>query len=259
MEIGDGNPVPEDVSTPLRRGGSAVTRNLGTAVYTELSDRLVKGRFQPDDRLRIRALAESLGTSVTPVRDAVLRLVQDRALVMRSQRDIRVPILSETEFAEILTIRTTLEALAAETAATHVGEGTADPGLATALRDLNAREVEALEHDDDATATEMNQLFHFHLADGARMPLLRRLLERLWLQMGPLLALAARDVGHGPVGYHDACVDALERGDGAAAAEAICKDIECGGIAVFRRIRAFHADAAVARGDGRFLPDRASG
>ena len=48
--------------------------NLSNTVYATLCDALIKGQFQPGDRLKIREIAEKLGTSVTPVRDAILRL-----------------------------------------------------------------------------------------------------------------------------------------------------------------------------------------
>jgi DNA-binding GntR family transcriptional regulator len=213
--------------------------NLGGAVYAELCDRLVKGRFQPNDRLRIRELAEVLGTSVTPVRDAVLRLVQDRALVMRSQRDIRVPILTEEEYVEIRTIRMSLEGLAVEKAADR-----ADDGLIADLKELAALNASALARGDSAAATELNQRFHFRLADGARMPVLRRILERLWLQMGPLIADMNRDVDQAAAKHHYVLVDALERGDGTAAAEAVRQDITDGGQAILPRIRALHTPEA---------------
>lgn len=49
--------------------------NLGEIVYRQLSQALMRGQFAPDTRLTIRELAASLGTSVTPVRDALLRLI----------------------------------------------------------------------------------------------------------------------------------------------------------------------------------------
>ncbi|OPH17657.1 GntR family transcriptional regulator, partial [Azospirillum brasilense] len=60
--------------------------NLGGTIYQKLCEALMKGAFKPNDRLKIRDLADRLGTSVTPVRDAILRLVQDQALVLRSPR-----------------------------------------------------------------------------------------------------------------------------------------------------------------------------
>src|ERR1700739_125021 len=65
--------------------------NLSSTVYATLCDALIKGRFQPGDRLKIRDIADQLGTSVTPVRDAILRLAHDEAIVFRSPPDIRIP------------------------------------------------------------------------------------------------------------------------------------------------------------------------
>ena len=47
--------------------------NLGSTVYQLLCKALIQGRLQPGARLKIRELAEQLGTSVTPVRDAILK------------------------------------------------------------------------------------------------------------------------------------------------------------------------------------------
>ena len=68
--------------------------NLGSTVYRLISEALIQGRMQPGERLKIRELAAKLGTSVTPVRDAILRLVQEQALEMKSARDIRVPYMT---------------------------------------------------------------------------------------------------------------------------------------------------------------------
>jgi len=206
--------------------------NLGGTVYLTLCDAIVKGRFQPNDRLRIRDLAERLGTSVTPVRDAVLRLVQDQALVMRSPRDIRVPILSSAEYLEIRTIRMNLEGLAAETAAAAVdAEGIA------ALERINARKEQALADGDTALATELNQVFHFQLTDIAGMPVLRTILQRLWLQMGPLIGEMYRTAGDEVMVHHRVLIRALAAHDGKAAAAAIRTDILEAGAPILERIR----------------------
>lgn len=77
----------------------------------------MNGMLLPNERLKIRDLAEKMGTSVTPVRDAVLRLVQDGALIMPSPRDIRVRSLTLTEYLEIRSIRMELEGMVAAKAA----------------------------------------------------------------------------------------------------------------------------------------------
>jgi len=216
---------------------------LGDSAYQTLSDALIKGRFQPDDRLRIRDLAAELGTSVTPVRDAVLRLVQDRALVMRSPRDIRVPILSSADYLEIRTIRLNLEGLAAEKAAdavtsSHIAE----------LERITAEKERALLAGDGAHATELNQVFHFALTDIAGMPVLKSVLQRLWLQMGPLIAEMYRTSGLEVVEHHHILIQALIDRDGQAAAAAIRSDILERGAPILERIRRAEREAAAGAG-----------
>nr|WP_246500900.1 GntR family transcriptional regulator [Azospirillum rugosum] len=211
--------------------------NLGSTIYQKLCEALMKGAFKPGDRLRIRDLAERLGTSVTPVRDAILRLVQDQALVLRSPRDIRVPMLTRAVYLEIRDIRVNLEGLAAERAAQQ-----ATPAQVRALDQLLARNEEAIRADDTPLATELNQMFHFALADIADMPVLRDILRRLWLQMGPLIADVYGGAGRTMIDHHYPLMDAIRRHDGPAAARAIQADILLASGPILERI-----DAADAR------------
>lgn len=206
--------------------------NLGGAVYASLCDALVKGRFRPGDRLKIRDIAQRLNTSVTPVRDAILRLVQDEALVPRSARDVRVPVLATATYLEIRDIRARLEALGAERAAAAAG-----PRQVAALESILAANERAIAARDFTRATELNQVFHFELAATGGMPVLQGILRRLWLQMGPVIADAYEAGGRAMIEHHYRVVEALRRNDGAAAAAAMRDDILLGGTVILDRLR----------------------
>jgi len=210
--------------------------NLGSAVYGALAERLVRGNFRPNERVRIRELADVLGTSVTPVQDAVLRLVQDRALVMRSPRDIRVPVLTAREYLEIRTIRLELEVLAAEAAAKTATRAQIDD-LAALIADNEA----ALSAGDQDVALELNQAFHLKLAEMADMALLRRILQRLWLQLGPVIAARCPDLSPELVRDHHAVLDAITRGDSPGAADAVRRDIRECRLGILEDIRSAEA------------------
>ena len=205
--------------------------NLGSTIYQKLCEALMKGAFKPGDRLKIRDLADQLGTSVTPVRDAILRLVQDQALVLRSPRDIRVPMLTRAAYLEIRDIRVNLEGLAAERAAR-----TASPAQIRALDALVQRNEEAMAAGDTALATELNQTFHFEVAGIAAMPVLRAILRRLWLQMGPLIADVYPGAGRTMIDHHYPLMEAIRRHDGPAAARAIQADIQLASGPILERI-----------------------
>jgi DNA-binding GntR family transcriptional regulator len=205
--------------------------NLGETVYNRLAEALMKGRFAPDARLTIRDLAQSLGTSVTPVRDAILRLIQDDALVQKSAREVRVPVITPDRYREIRMIRLKLEGLAARETALR-----ARPEDVVRLRNLVERNEQALAACDWAVALELNQTFHFALADIAGLPLLRGILHRLWLQMGPLIAEAYQPGGRVMIDHHHELVKAVEAGDPDAAERAIESDIGDAGSIILDRL-----------------------
>lgn len=224
-----------DRSTPTLDGVGDLPRldheNLSNTVYSTLCDALIRGQFEPGDRIRLRELAERLGTSVTPVRDAMLRLIQDDAILLRSPRDMRVPVITQDRYLEIRAIRLKLEGLAAERAAQVASHADID-----ALKDLVLRNEKAIAAGDRLLATELNQAFHFELPRIAKMPILVGTLRRLWLQMGPLIARAYLEGGREMIDYHYPVVEAISRHDPEAASQAIMDDILRGGRVILQQV-----------------------
>ena len=207
--------------------------NLGKSVHARLREALAAERFRPNDRLRIRDLAMQLGTSVTPVRDAMLQLVQEEALVLRSPRDFRVPVLSEARYLEIRALRVELEGLGAAMAARNIDAA----GLARLEQLLQANEA-AIARQDLAGALQCNQAFHLGLAQASGMPTLKRFVDHLWMQIAPLIAAGyAAFTPTMRVGHHRAILDALQAHDGAAARQAIQSDILDGGTQLLAYVR----------------------
>lgn len=194
---------------------------LGSGIYGLLREALITGRFQPNDRLRIRDLAEQLGTSVTPVRDAILQLAKEQALVLVSPRDIRVPMLTSRQYLEIRSIRLSLEGLAAETAAALV-----TPQQLTQMQSCIHDNLAAIKDNDLPAALTFNHAFHFSLTQIADMPVLGNLLDSLWMRTGPLIARAYASFNERmAIDHHWEVFEALKQRDGAGARKAICSDI----------------------------------
>ncbi|MBN9548734.1 MAG: GntR family transcriptional regulator, partial [Alphaproteobacteria bacterium] len=63
--------------------------SLSSQIYLRLRQELMSARLHPGDRLKIRDLAQQLGTSETPVREAIFQLVKDGALEMKPGYYIR--------------------------------------------------------------------------------------------------------------------------------------------------------------------------
>lgn len=200
--------------------------NLTTQVYETLRAALLEGRLRPRQRLRIRDLAAALHVSETPVREAVMQLVRERALLLQTARAITVPRLSVPQYLELRRIRLELEGLAAAEAAGRIGRR-AIAGLAVLHRRLLAAEAAG----QATEAVKLNWHFHATIYGAAGMPELFNLIQGLWLRTGPLLTF---QYPHAPPTYpgrhrHLDVLDALRQGDGPAVRAAIQADTVEGG------------------------------
>src|SRR5260370_25901006 len=83
-------------------------------VERTLKQALMEGSLKPGERLVARDLAERLGTSQTPVREALLKLVASGALEVTPAQSFQVAAPSVERYREITDIRRVVEALAVE-------------------------------------------------------------------------------------------------------------------------------------------------
>jgi GntR family colanic acid and biofilm gene transcriptional regulator len=200
--------------------------NLSARTYVALKDALIAGNFRPGQRLLMQDLAEQLGTSVTPVREACMRLVSERGLEVRSGRFVTVPDLTVARYMEIRTIRIELEGLAAELAATHV-----TPSDVKAIADLQSRFEAADRAHVSHESIRLNRQFHFKVYGLSRMQMLISHIESLWISMGPILNVFYNQIANNYVGAeaHGHLIKALRAKDGKKARAAITNDILRGG------------------------------
>jgi GntR family transcriptional regulator, colanic acid and biofilm gene transcriptional regulator len=130
--------------------------NLSTRVYQALREGLIAGKFHPGQRLVMQELADAFGTSVTPVREACLRLVSEYGLELRSGRFAMVPHATLQRYMEIRTIRMALEGLAAELACRHAKKSDIER-----LTQIQTRFEIAEKSGDAEAAARENRDFHF--------------------------------------------------------------------------------------------------
>ena len=76
--------------------------------YFALRDAFTRGAFAPGDVVSLRVLAEQLGVSMTPVREAVRRLVAEGALVDTPSRTLMVPAFDARRAADLMAARLAL-------------------------------------------------------------------------------------------------------------------------------------------------------
>ncbi len=193
------------------------------SVYAALRDRLMRGGFEPGQKLKIGELAAAFGTSAMPVREALNRLAAERAIESMPNRSVRVPALSKAALQDLMETRFAVEGLAVARAALNMSAET----LARLRELIDAQSETDAEHVSEASA-EQNRAFHFTIYRESGSTVLLPIIESLWLQFGPYLRVASERFdgreGRG-TNFHVEIVDALARGDAEAAREALESDI----------------------------------
>ncbi|MCX8996943.1 GntR family transcriptional regulator [Rhizobiaceae bacterium BDR2-2] len=219
FQIGETSSENGDWARPL------VKENLSERAYLDLRSALMRGQLRPGERLRLRPMSARFGISATPMREALLRLVSEKALTLDQRGTVVVPSLTLAQLLEIRAIRMDLEGRAAAQAAQL-----ADKAETDALEAIQDQIAVCHRERDFVRAIDLNTQFHLTLCSLGGMPVLYDIVESLWVRCGPILShLYDAGVPDWEPHPHVLVVKALRERDSEAASAAICCDIENGG------------------------------
>jgi DNA-binding GntR family transcriptional regulator len=133
------------------------------AVHASLRQAILSSLLRPGERLNVHALAEQLGVSLTPVRNAIQLLAAEGLIEVRPRSGTFVARLSARDVRETFEIRCALECLAAEKAAV-----TMNPVAIRGLRDLLAELNEPIRNEAERAGHERrNTEFHGRIVAAA--------------------------------------------------------------------------------------------
>ncbi|MNO59397.1 HTH-type transcriptional regulator McbR [compost metagenome] len=208
------------IAFPVLRQVSRET--LQEQVYRQLREALMSGRFEPGQKLTIRGLAEALGSSPMPVREALHRLTAENAFEVSGTARLRVPVMTVERLREIRDARVALEGLLAEKCIHHLQQSDLDD-----IQRIYADMQEAADNTDVSRYLWTNFAFHRRIYAVARADLTVAAVENFWLHMGPCFGLVAPDKSHlnRSMEAHSRIVAALQAHDPAAARAAVTDDI----------------------------------
>lgn len=202
--------------------------SLAARVHSELSGLLMAGKLSPGEKLSLRRVAETMGVSMMPVRDAVTRLVTEDALVVLPNRAVSVPVMTRRKMQELTIVRSEIEGFAAANAALH----RTDAQLRS-MRVLDEQFRKAVTGDrpDADRALKLNKELHFLIYDAAGLPILANIIQGLWLRIGPVINLdlrsSERRLRSGDAEqFHARLVQAIADRDPDTARSALVADIE---------------------------------
>ncbi|MFD7879500.1 GntR family transcriptional regulator [Streptomyces sp. NPDC059766] len=190
--------------TPRRRPPTTQQFVLG-----ELRRAITSGQLEPGAPVRQDALAERLGVSRLPLREALKTLEAEGLVRHEAHRGYFVAVLSLVDLREVYRLREILEAEAVRQAGERWDAATME-----ALEAAQG-EVETAAQAADVTAmTLANRDFHFILYEAAGMPRLVRLIATLWDTTDAYRALYYAEEGHRDhvLREHRMVLDALRAG-----------------------------------------------
>ena len=128
---------------------------LRDVAYAQMRDWIIDGTLQPEEPLRDEALAEALGMSRTPIREALQRLEDDGLVVTTTARRTFVSPVTLTQAREVFPIVAALEGLAGRLAVAHMDDAALDE-----MRAQNAHLAVALASADASAASAADTAFH---------------------------------------------------------------------------------------------------
>lgn len=184
--------------------------------YAMILDAIERGDYSPGSRLVESELAERLGVSRTPVREALQRL-ETQGMLTRDGRSLIVASLDHNQLAELYTVRAELEGLAARLAARHA---TAEE--VRVLRGMTQDDRRLLGGDPRALS-RANKRFHklIHLASHNRFLVQQLDLVHRSMALMATTSFAAEGRDEVALAEHDQIAEAIAAGDGDAAYAAL--------------------------------------
>lgn len=185
---------------------------LREVVFYTLRRQILKGELKPGERLMEIALANRLGVSRTPVREAIRKLENEGLVIMLPRRGAHVAEITRQELNDVLEIRSSLEELAIVRACENMTDDDME-----ALKEVEAdfARLVADESSDLATLGEADEHFHDLIYEGTGNRRLIQIINQLREQMYRFRVEYLKDIAirRTLVEEHDAIVRVLERRD----------------------------------------------
>ncbi|MEM5477714.1 GntR family transcriptional regulator [Pacificibacter sp. AS14] len=168
----------QELSIPAPLLGEDATTQ--ESVYTRLRQAIMVGTIEPGTNLTMRGLADTMGLSPTPIREAVRRLSSEGAIEILPNRRMAIPEMTMGRFEELVALRISLEIHAAERALPYIS-------------DIVIDEMQRLDEEMDIAIADMriddlailNQKFHRMLYSVNPNQVCVPAIESVWLQLGP--------------------------------------------------------------------------
>ena len=198
------------MTDPLATGTRRVARPapLRQAVYDTLAEMIASGSLKPGQHLVESELADHLGVSRQPIREALQRLAVDGWVELRPAYGAYVHIPTPEEVAQLLGVRSVLEAYSAREAAQH-----ATKERVAQLRELYDAGLAALAADDESVLVAANADLHAYIVQMSGNRVLADLISQVERRVRWYYTPIARPRGREAWPEHEGLIHAIGAGD----------------------------------------------
>ena len=196
---------------------------LRDVVFNTLRQAILKGELAPGERLMEIQLAEKLGVSRTPIREAIRKLELEGLVLMIPRKGAEVAKISEKSLRDVLEVRRSLEELAIELACQRMTD--------EEIEQLGERQNDfknAINKGNAMNIAETDEAFHDVIYLGTGNDKLVQILNNLREQMYRYrVEYLKREEAHPQlIAEHAAIIEYISKGEKKAATDIMCKHID---------------------------------
>jgi DNA-binding GntR family transcriptional regulator len=200
---------------------SPTTKEAFVAQYVR--EAIVAGRLQAGERIRQQALADELGMSPTPVREALRGLVTEGWLELIPHVGVSVAEVNYDGIDEVYALREMIEGRLAAEAAQRI-----TPAELRRIQGIQDAYKRASKNNDPGLARETNFQFHSAIWLAANWPTAMGILDTLWVKAPWVAMTGIRGRERRTIKEHDQVIAALTSGDPTRAQEALAAHVRSG-------------------------------
>ncbi len=190
--------------------------SIGPQLYRFLRESIIRGELQPGQALSESEVARKYSTSRQPVREAFIKLAEERLVIIQPQRGTFVVKISVADVLDARFVREAIEVAVVQEAATS-----ALPSAIKELRNLIEQQKE-ISHGHNVDFLALDEEFHRTIAFSVGRAHAWRVIENIKAQMDRIRYLSLDDATPIPllIDQHTRIVDGIEAGNPTEAAAA---------------------------------------
>ena len=171
------------------------SRTLATDLFEQLRSDILHNRLDPGSRLRFKDLRERYQSGLSPLREALMRLVSEGLVVLEDHKGFRVASVSREEMQDIANTLLELEAIAIRMAV-EKGDDRWEADIVARFHELSKRQMFAADGTLDTEWEARNVAFHESLYAACGSPSLKLVCHVLYERHSRYRRLRTRDTGN---------------------------------------------------------------